>query len=106
MVIEGSLRHSSFFFLKAAALYNNNRVVFSGTSLRIFVMLEQLSPSRKELFIPKYPPLFVSQTVQRYLTEFKVDDSLIEKVKDSLVGRLKRKRPRPYIFYSDKLGKG
>lgn len=75
------------YLFEAAALYNNNRVVFSGTSLRISVMLEQLSPSRKELFVPKYPPLFVSPTVQRYLTEFEVDDNLVQKVKDSLVGR-------------------
>jgi hypothetical protein len=75
------------YLFEAAALYNNNRVIFSGTSLRISVMLEQLSPLRKELFVPKYPPLFVSETVQRYLTEFKVDENLIEKVKDSLIGR-------------------
>jgi hypothetical protein len=46
-----------------------------------------LSPSRKDLVVLKYPPLFVSQTVQRYLTEFKVDNNVIEKVKHSLVGR-------------------
>jgi hypothetical protein len=86
----GNRRITPSFFtylFEAAAVYNNNRVVFSGTSLRISVMLEKLSPLRKELFIPKHPPLFTSQTVQRYLTSFKVSAELIEKVKDSLVGR-------------------
>jgi hypothetical protein len=108
----GSRRVTPSFFsylFEALALYNNNRVVFSGTSLRISVMLEQLSPTRKQLFVPKYPPLFHSSTVQKYLAKFHVDNDTISKVKDSLIGRplcsryfvevyRSRENTRPYIL--------